>query len=168
MVHLLRKDRWAFFGGLIGTMAAVPIVLALSFGYWPSLGAFTLTDLGIVCYASGFAVLIPILLFTFLLRYASAVTVAFFSILEPLMSIGFASALGTLSLPLLGWVGVGSILVSVLVQSVAAALSTLSSTGGASTVRVPSSKAVMPDSRVPAIVEDRPGEPGKPEKSTIF
>jgi hypothetical protein len=35
-------------------------------------------------------------------------------------------------------------------------------------VSVTSSKAVMPDSRVPAIVEDRPGEPGKPEKSTIF
>ncbi len=167
MVHLSRKHRWAFFGGLIGAMAAVAIVLALSFGYWPSLGAFTLTDLGIVCYASWSAVLIPILLFTFLLRYASAVTVAFFSILEPLMSIGFASALGTLSLPLLGWIGVGGILVSVLVQSGAAALSNTASTGGERTVRYSPAKAATPDSRLPAIAGDRTGETGMPEKSRV-
>jgi drug/metabolite transporter (DMT)-like permease len=167
MVHLSRKHRWAFFGGLIGAMAAVAIVLALSFGYWPSLDAFTLTDLGIVCYASWSAVLIPILLFTFLLRYASAVTVAFFSILEPLMSIGFASALGTLSLPLLGWIGVGGILVSVLVQSGAAALSHTASTGGESTVRCSPAKAATPDSRLPAIAGDGTGETGMPEENRV-
>jgi drug/metabolite transporter (DMT)-like permease len=167
IVHLPHKHRWAFFGGLIGAMAAVAIVLALSFGYWPSLGAFTLTDLEIVCYASWATVLLPILLFTFLLRSASAVTVAFFSILEPLMSIGFASALGTLSLPLLGWIGVGGILVSVLVQSGAAALSNTSSRGSARTMRVPPHAATS-NSRVPAIAGNLPGEPVPSEESTLF
>jgi drug/metabolite transporter (DMT)-like permease len=153
MVHLSRQHRWAFFGGALGAMAGVTLALALAFGSWSSLDTLTLTDLAIVCYASWATVLIPLLLFTFLLRSVSAVTVAFFAILEPLMSIGFTFALGTLSLPLLGWMGVGCILLSVLIQTVAALLSSTSSTRGRESRRQPSSSVPMPDMRVTARIE---------------
>jgi len=62
---------------------------------------------------------------------------------------------------------VGGILVSVLVQSGAAALSNTASTGGERTVRYSPAKAATPDSRLPAIAGDRTGETGMPEKSRV-
>lgn len=144
MVRLPRQHRWAFVGGALGAMAAVALALALAFGSWSSLDAFTLTDLEVVCYAGWATVLIPVLLFTFLLRSVSAVTIAFSAILEPLMSIGFACALGTLSLPLLGWMGVGCIFLSMLIQMVVALLSVTSSTRGKESMRYPASSTTIP------------------------
>ncbi|HEU5377246.1 MAG TPA: hypothetical protein VFV38_17590 [Ktedonobacteraceae bacterium] len=48
-------------------------------------------------------------------------TLAFCAILEPTISLGFASLLGTLSMPWPGWLGIGLILLSVLVQAISAA-----------------------------------------------
>lgn len=123
IVRLVRHQQRAFFGGLVSAMAAVALALALGFGAWSSVHAFTLPDLEIVCYTSWATVLLPVLISTSLLRSISAVTLSFAAILEPLISLGFASALGALSLPWLGWLGVGSILLSVLIQAGAAATS---------------------------------------------
>lgn len=115
------KHLCAFFGGLLLSMALVTIALALCFGSWPSLNRFSPADLEVLLYASIVTVLIPVVISTILLRYISAVTLAFCAVLEPLVSIAFAYALGTLSFAFLGWLGVGCILMSVLVQAGAAA-----------------------------------------------
>ena len=115
------KDLWAFFGGVFLSMALVTLALALCFGSWSSVNRFSLADLETLLYTSFAAVLIPVVISTMLLRALSAVTLAFCAILEPVISIAFAYTLGSLSLPLLGWLGAGSILLSVIVQAGAAA-----------------------------------------------
>ncbi|HEU5376249.1 MAG TPA: EamA family transporter [Ktedonobacteraceae bacterium] len=111
----------AFFGGLFISMAAVTTILALCFGSWPSARSFTATDLELLLYTSLATVLIPVVLSTLLLRRLSAVTLAFCAILEPTISLGLASLLGTLSMSWTGWLGIGLILLSVLVQAISAA-----------------------------------------------
>jgi drug/metabolite transporter (DMT)-like permease len=115
------KDLWAFFGGVFLSMALVTLALALCFGSWSSVSRFSLADLETLFYTSFAAVLIPVVISTMLLRALSAVTLAFCAILEPVISIAFAYTLGLLSLPPLGWLGLGSILLSVIVQAGAAA-----------------------------------------------
>lgn len=111
------QQLWPFWGALLAAMAGITLALALCFGNWPTLETMTGSDLGILVYASVGATLLPILLITLLQRVLSAVTVAFLAVLEPLVSIGFASALGSLALPLTGWWGVALILGSVLFQT---------------------------------------------------
>lgn len=115
------RQLWPFWGALFAAMSGVTLALALCFGIWPTLGTMTSSDLGILVYASVGATLLPVLLLTLLQRVLSAVTVAFLAVLEPLVSIGFASALGSLALTLIGWWGVALILLSVLLQARAAA-----------------------------------------------
>ncbi len=118
------KRMGGFLGGLFGSMAAMTLALALCFGWWPSLQSFSAADLNTLVYTSLATVLIPVALSTFLLRHISAVSLAFFALLEPLASIVFAAVFGSLSFPFFGWFGVGFIFLSVLVQAGAAAVST--------------------------------------------
>ena len=116
------KQIEGFFGGLFGSMAVVTLALALCFGVWPpSLQSFSLADVGVLLYTGLATVLVPVVLLTMLLRYLSAVTLAFLTILEPLVSIAFAYALGAISFSFFGWLGIGCILLSILAQAGAAA-----------------------------------------------
>jgi drug/metabolite transporter (DMT)-like permease len=110
-------QEWAFFGILFSTMAATALVIALCFGSWTSLRTMSLADLGLLGYASWATLLLPIVLNTLLQRNLSAVSLSFFALLEPLASIGFAWWQGTLHMALLGWLGVGFMGVSILVQT---------------------------------------------------
>jgi hypothetical protein len=51
-----------------------------------------------------------------LLRKLSAISLSFLAMLEPLASIGFAWWQGAIAMTVLGWLGVGSIVLSILVQ----------------------------------------------------
>lgn len=106
-----------FFGGLFASMALIALALALCFGRWETLGNMTATDLGVVLYCGLGTVLIPLVLSTLLLRWLSAVTLAFLGILEPLISLALASVSGSLSLSLVGWCGISLILLGMLVQA---------------------------------------------------
>jgi drug/metabolite transporter (DMT)-like permease len=146
------RQLWPFLGALFAAMAGITLALALCFGSWSSLATMTSADLGILVYASVGAVLLPILLLTLLQRVLSAVTVAFLAVLEPLGSIGFASAFGTLALPFIGWWGVALILVSMLLQARAAAGAKVS-TGEAHAVVREAAELVQEEGAVAAPVE---------------
>jgi drug/metabolite transporter (DMT)-like permease len=109
-------QEWAFFGMMFVTMAAIAFVAALCFGSWNSLRTFSLPDLGLLFYTSWAALLLPIVINTLLLRKLSAISLSFLAMLEPLASIGFAWWQGEIAMTVLGWLGVGSIVVSILVQ----------------------------------------------------
>lgn len=64
-------------------------------------------------------VLLPVMLSTLLLRALSAVTFSFLAVVEPLLSIGVAWLGETLSLSLIGWLGVVLIVLSLLWQALA-------------------------------------------------
>lgn len=113
----IRTHLLPFLGGAFVSMALVALALALCFGRWETLGSLTTGDLGIMLYCGLAAVLIPLVISTVLLRTLSAVTLAFLSILEPLISLGVTLASGSLSLPLVGWCGVSLVGVSVLLQA---------------------------------------------------
>jgi drug/metabolite transporter (DMT)-like permease len=111
-----RAYLFPFFGGLFCSMALTALTLALCFGRWESFHAMTPTDLGVLLYCGLATVLVPQVILTLLLRQMSAVTIAFFAVLEPLLSIGFASLWGKISLSVPGWCGVSLILLSLLLQ----------------------------------------------------
>jgi len=106
-----------FFGGLFAAMAAVAVILALCFGQWTTLQTMTPSDWGILLYCSLGTTLVPLILLTILLRSISATTLAFLAVLEPLISIGFAYVFSSLALGVIGWCGVGCILLSMLLQA---------------------------------------------------
>ena len=112
----LAQHMLPFLGGLFVSMTAVALTLALCFGTWSTLHTLTAPDLGVLLYCGLGTVVVPVVLSTILLRFLSAVTLAFLALLEPLASLGFASVWGSLSLSLVGWLGVGAILLSLLLQ----------------------------------------------------
>ena len=114
-----RQQFLPFFGGLFCAMAMTALVLALCFGRWEGVQALTTTDLEMILYCGLATVLVPQVILTILLRQMSALTLAFCAVLEPLISIGFASLWGKISLDLFGWCGVGLILLSMLLQTYA-------------------------------------------------
>jgi drug/metabolite transporter, DME family len=114
---VVRQKILPFLGGLFASMAAIALVLALCFGHWETLQTMTDADRGILLYSSLVTVLIPLVISTVLLRYVSAITLAFLAVLEPLISVGFAYTLGSISLGIVGWCGVGLILLSMLLQA---------------------------------------------------
>src|ERR1019366_161662 len=65
--------------------------------------------------------LIRLLVPHLLLRDVSAVSLSSLTLLEPLASIGFAWGRGTIQMHLSGWLGIGGLLVSLLVQAAASA-----------------------------------------------
>jgi drug/metabolite transporter (DMT)-like permease len=113
----LRQQILPFLGGAGCSMAATSLVLALCFGRWESLQTMTTADGVTLLYCGLATVLIPQVIVTILLRSISAVTLAFLAVLEPLMSIGFASLWGKMSLNLPGWCGVSLILLSLFFQA---------------------------------------------------
>ncbi len=115
----VRRHLLPFLGGLLCSMSLTALLLACCFGRWESVQTITSTDLVVLVYCGFATVLIPQVLLTILLRHVSAVTMAFCAALEPLLSLGFASWWGTVSLDSWGWCGVSLILLSLLFQGVA-------------------------------------------------
>jgi drug/metabolite transporter (DMT)-like permease len=107
-----------FFGVVFATMATVTLVLALCFGNWTTLQAFSRIDLSILAYTSCCTVLIPIVLNTFLQQQITAVGLSFAAVLEPLASLGFAYQQHTLHLAFSGWIGIACILLSFLIVAI--------------------------------------------------
>ncbi len=109
---------WPLFGVQFLTMSIVTTILALAFGRWQSLQLLVPgTDLTVMVYVGLGMVAIPVLLSTLLIRYAGAVTVAFFAVLEPLASGLFAYVVAGERLPLLAYAGSSGILLSMLLQA---------------------------------------------------
>lgn len=110
-----------FFGSLFATMGLATLLLALCLGDWTSLQTLTGMDLVILGWCGLGTVAVPVILLTLLLHRLSAVTLAFLALIEPLTSLLWATALGSLSLPPGGWIGVGCLVVSLLIHTRAVA-----------------------------------------------
>jgi len=119
VLEAFRQQLLPFFGGLFCSMAITALALALCFGKWGGVQAMTLGDLEVLLYCGLATVLIPQVILTILLRHIGAVTLAFFAVLEPLISLGFAYWWGKISLNLFGWCGVILILLSIILQAYA-------------------------------------------------
>ncbi|GCE32139.1 hypothetical protein KDA_76230 [Dictyobacter alpinus] len=108
---------WPILGVQIVVMAGVAALFALCSGDWQGVSTLQLPDLASMGYTSLIATLLPMILLTFLQRYVSAISIAFFAVLDPLLSAGLAF-LGGERLGWLGYAGFGLVLASVMLQAV--------------------------------------------------
>ena len=114
---------WPVLGVQVVVMAGVATLFALCCGDWRSASTLQLSDLASMGYTGLMATLLPMILLTMLQRYVSAVSIAFFAILDPLLSAGIAFFTGErLAWP--GYVGFGLILTSVVLQAIMGARGT--------------------------------------------
>lgn len=125
LVHRLPQKRQALFQVLwpiVGvqwlTMSVLTLVLALSFGRWQSLQVLVFgPDLAAMVYAGLGTVAVPSLLLLVLLQYTSAITAAFFAMVEALASAFFALVVAGEHLPFLAYIGCACMLGSMLLQA---------------------------------------------------
>ena len=130
--HLLIKDMrqrpqifWPVLGIQLLVMAGLATLFALCSGDWHGVGQLQFSDLAIIAYIALPGTLVPMIILTQLQQYVSAVTISFFAIIDPLLSAALAFVAGE-RLPLLGYVGFGFVLVSVLFQAIMGARETSS------------------------------------------
>lgn len=126
--HFLSSNRqakvfWPVMGVQILTMAGLVALLALCFGEWNSLASFQPLDGGVLLYTSIGATLAPTLLSSWiqLQKRASAITIAFFAILDPLLCAVFAFFVVGERLPWLAYIGAAGVVLSLVLQALAAA-----------------------------------------------
>jgi lactate permease len=96
--------------------ALVTLVIALCFGQWRTVHLFIPSDLLVLIYVSFATTLLPCFLMLVVQRSLSAITVAFFSVIEPLVGVGFAFFSTGERLPMLAYIGGGIVIVGVLLQ----------------------------------------------------
>ncbi len=98
------------------TMALVTLVIALCFGQWKTVHLLIPSDLATLVYVSFATTLLPCFLVLTIQRSLSAITVALFGVIEPIVGAGFAFFSVGERLPMLAYVGGGIVLVGVLLQ----------------------------------------------------
>jgi lactate permease len=99
------------------TTALVTLVIALCFGQWKTVHLLIPSDLATLVYASFATVLLPCFLMFVVQRSLSAITVAFFSVIEPLVGASFAFFSVGERLPMLAYIGGGMVIVGILLQA---------------------------------------------------
>ncbi len=97
------------------TAAFVTLVIALCFGQWRTLHLLIPSDLVVLIYVSFVTTLLPCFLILLVQRSLSAITVAFFSVIEPLVGASFAFFSGE-RFPTLAYIGGGIVIVGILLQ----------------------------------------------------
>jgi drug/metabolite transporter (DMT)-like permease len=100
-------------------MALTTLVIALCFGQWQTIRFLVPSDLVALVYLSLATILLPCLIMLVAQRSISAVTVAFFSIVEPLAGASFAFFSVGERLPMLAYIGGGIVLVGIVLQVMA-------------------------------------------------
>jgi lactate permease len=118
----VQKDRWMIqpvLGVQFLTTALTTLVIALCFGQWQTVYHLVPSDLAALLYLSLATILVPNLIMLAAQRYLSAVTVAFFNIIEPLAGVGCAFVFAGERLPILAYIGGGIVLASIVLQVVA-------------------------------------------------
>jgi drug/metabolite transporter (DMT)-like permease len=98
------------------TTAFVTLVIALCFGQWKTVHLLIPSDLATLVYVSFATTLLPCFLMLAVQRSLSAITVAFFSVIEPLVGASFAFFSVGERLPMLAYIGGGIVLVGILLQ----------------------------------------------------
>lgn len=98
------------------TAALLTMVVALCFGQWETMQRFLPSDLTAFVYLSFAAVFLPCVLMLVAQRSVSAITVAFFSVFEPLTGVTVAFFSTGERLPPLAYIGVGIVLIGILLQ----------------------------------------------------
>ncbi|HEU5379362.1 MAG TPA: DMT family transporter, partial [Ktedonobacteraceae bacterium] len=93
------------------TVALLTLLIALCFGQWESVQALLPSDLAALVYASFAAILLPCFLMLIVQCSLSAITVAFFSVVELLTCAAFAFFSAGERLPILAYIGVGIVIV---------------------------------------------------------
>ena len=100
-------------------MALTTLVIALCFGQWQTIRFLVPSDLVALVYLSLATILLPCLIMLVTQRSISAVTVAFFSVVEPLAGASFAFFSAGERLPMLAYIGGGIVLVGIVLQVIA-------------------------------------------------
>jgi len=96
---------WSLLGIELLTLATEASFLALLFGNWEQVHILMPSDLYVIAYIALAGTLLPMLVFTFLQKYLSPITVSFLSVLEPVLGAIAAYVLLGETLPVLGYVG---------------------------------------------------------------
>ncbi len=122
---------WPVLSVQLLTMAGIGLAFALCVGNWQTITALRPSDGVALGYTSVMATLVPLIFMPLLQRYVSAVTLAFFAVIEPLASAGIAFTFGE-RLSILGYLGFGIVLVGVMLQALVGARNPASSKGNAS------------------------------------
>jgi drug/metabolite transporter (DMT)-like permease len=99
--------------------ALTTLVIALCFGQWQTIHFLVPSDLVALVYLSLATILLPCLIMLVTQRSISAVTVAFFSVVEPLAGASFAFFSAGERLPMLAYIGGGIVLVGIVLQVMA-------------------------------------------------
>jgi drug/metabolite transporter (DMT)-like permease len=102
-------------------MAVTTLVVALCFGQWQTLHFLVPSDLVTLVYLSLATILLPCCILLITQRSISAITVAFFSVVEPLTGVSFAFFSAGERLPLLASIGGGIVIVGIVLQVMAGA-----------------------------------------------
>src|SRR5947208_4856986 len=102
---------WPLFGIELVTMAAWASLVVLLFGNWQTLHPTLPKDALIILYVAGACTFLPTLLTVIMQKYISAVTVSFIYILEPALGAGIATLYLHETLPLVGYIGGGLVVV---------------------------------------------------------
>jgi drug/metabolite transporter (DMT)-like permease len=100
-------------------MALTTLVIAFCFGQWQTVRFLVPSDLVALVYLSLATILLPCLIMLVTQRSISAVTVAFFSVVEPLAGACFAFFSAGERLPILAYLGGGIVLVGIVLQVMA-------------------------------------------------
>ena len=100
-------------------MALTTLVIALCFGQWQTIRFLIPSDLVALVYLSLATILLPCLIMLVTQRSISAVTVAFFSVVEPLAGASFAFFSVGERLPMLAYLGGEIVLVGIVLQVMA-------------------------------------------------
>ncbi|MEO9028934.1 MAG: L-lactate permease [Ktedonobacteraceae bacterium] len=129
--HLLISDMrkrpqifWPILGVQLLVMVAIATLFALCAGSWQGVTSLQFSDIAVIGYIALPGTLVPIILLTLLQQYVSAVTTSFFAIIDPLAAAVLAFLAGE-RLSLLGYIGFGFVLLSVLFQAIMGARETL-------------------------------------------
>lgn len=112
---------WSILACQFLVMAALALLAALCFGDWHSLTRWAAPDTLAVLYCGVMTVLVPTILSAWMQfrQLASAVSIAFFALLDPLSSAAFAFVVMGERLPLLSYIGAACVLTSMLCQAFA-------------------------------------------------
>jgi drug/metabolite transporter (DMT)-like permease len=100
-------------------MALTTLVIALCFGQWQTIRFLVPSDLAALVYLSLVTILLPCLIMLVIQRSISAITVAFFSVVEPLMGACFAFFSAGERLPMLAYIGGGIAIIGIVLQVIA-------------------------------------------------
>lgn len=113
---------WSLFAVETLTMAVCATFIALLFGNWQAVHPSLPKDGLVLLYIAGATTFLPILITVTMQKHISPVTVSFIYILEPVLGALFANLYLHETLPLLGYLGGGLVVIGAVIHTIGIAL----------------------------------------------